>query len=90
MAICFSAQRLFCTNRDLSALPFPGTDLCYGGLRDGYAKSGVAVEHRDADLERGNLPVEVSGDEASAKEFDAVHLCLCAAAAVISSELLPE
>ena len=35
--------------------PFPRTDLSYG-LCDRYAKSGVAVEHRNPDLELSNLP----------------------------------
>ena len=59
-------------------------------LCDGYAKSCVAVEHRNPDLELGDLPVEVSGHETLAKEFDAVHLRLCAAPAVISGQLSPE
>jgi len=36
------------------------------------------------------LPVEVPSHEALAKEFDAVHLCLCAASAVISGQFSPE
>jgi hypothetical protein len=38
-------------------------------------------------LELCNLPVEVSGHEPLAKEFDAVHLCLCAASTVIPGQL---
>ena len=41
-------------------------DLSYG-LCDGYAESGVAVEHRDPDLELGDLSVEVPCHEALAK-----------------------
>jgi len=39
------------------SFPFPQTDLSYG-LSDGYAKSCVAIEHRDPDLELSNLSVE--------------------------------
>ncbi|KJZ24427.1 hypothetical protein TW79_09500 [Tritonibacter mobilis] len=38
-------------------------------------------------MELSNLPVEVSSHEALAKQFDAVHLCLCAAPAVIPGQL---
>ena len=38
-------------------------------------------------MELCNLPVEVSGHEPLAKEFDAVHLCLCAASTVIPGQL---
>ena len=57
-------------------------DLSYG-LCDGYAKSCVAVEHGDPDMELSDLPVEVSCHEALARELDAVHLFFCAATAVI-------
>lgn len=36
------------------------------------------------------MPVEVSHHEALAKEFDAVHFRLCAAAAVIPGQLSPQ
>ena len=61
---------------------FPQTDLSYG-LSDRYAKSCVAVEHRDLDLEFGHLSFEVSGHKALAQKFDAIHFCFCAATAVI-------
>ena len=71
-----------------------GVPLFQDGLshsfRDGYAERGVAVQDGDQDLELSDLLVEVSGHEALAKEFDAVHLCLCAASPVISGQLLPE
>lgn len=73
----------------LTEFPFPWTHLSYG-LSDGYAESGVEIEHRGPDLELSNLPVEVSGHEALAKEFDAVHLRLCAASAAIAGQLSPE
>ena len=69
--------------------PFPRTDLSFG-LSDGYAKGGVTVEHRDPGLELSDLSVEVSGHEALAEEFDAVHLRLCAASSVIACQLSPE
>jgi len=43
--------------------PLPQADLSYG-LCLGYAKSGEAVEDRGADLDLGNLPIEVSRREA--------------------------
>jgi len=71
------------------APPFLWTHLTYG-LSNGCSKSDVAIEHRDLDLELSNLPIEVSSHEALAKQFDAVHLCLCAAPAVIPGQLSPE
>ena len=72
-----------------SSFPFPRTDLSYG-LSDGYAKSGVAVEHRDADLDFGDLPVEVSRHQGLAEKLDAVHLALDAASAVVSAPFSPD
>ena len=42
-----------------AGFPFPRTDLSYGRC-DGYAKSGVAVENGDADLDFRDLPIKVS------------------------------
>jgi hypothetical protein len=78
------AQIGFCVD-----YPFPQTDPAYG-LCDWYAKSGVTVEYCDPDLELNDLSVEVSGHEALAEEFDAIHLRLCAASAVISGQLSPQ
>ena len=36
------------------------------------------------------MPVEVSGHGALAKQFDAVHVCFCAASSVIQRQLSPE
>lgn len=72
--------RLCCTYRVLSGLPLSQTGSAYG-LCDGYAKNGVTVVQRDLDLELSDLSVKISGDEALAEEFDAVHLRLCAALA---------
>ena len=38
--------------------PLPQTDLAYW-LSDGYAKSSVAVEDRDTDLDLCDLPIEI-------------------------------
>lgn len=38
--------------------PFPQTDLAYW-LSDGYAKSSVAVEDGDTDLDLCDLPIKV-------------------------------
>ncbi len=61
--------------------PFPRTDFSCG-LCDSYAKSRVAVRYRDPDGEFSDLSVEVLGDETLARQFDAVHLRLCATSAV--------
>ena len=42
-----------------AGFPFPRTDLSYGRCA-GYAKSGVAVENGDADLDFRDLPIKVS------------------------------
>jgi hypothetical protein len=44
------------------SFPFPQTDLAYC-LCDRYAKSGVAVEDGDADLDFRDLPFEVPRHE---------------------------
>ena len=69
---------LCCTNRLKSEVPLPRTDLSHS-FRDGYAERGVAVQDGDADLEFGNLTVEVQCHEPLAQQFHAVHLCLDAA-----------
>jgi hypothetical protein len=51
-------KELCCTNRFKDVLPLPRTDLGYG-LGDRYAKSRVAVEDGDANLDLGNLPFKV-------------------------------
>ena len=53
-------------------LPLPQTDLAYG-LSDGYAKSGVAVEDCDADLDFRNLPFEVPRHQRLAEQFHTMH-----------------
>lgn len=68
---------------------FTQTDLSYGH-RDGYAERGVAVEHRDAALDFGNLSIEVSRHQGSAEKLDAVHFTLDAASTVVSAPLLPD
>ena len=73
----------------MSSSPFPRTELSYG-LGDRSARSRVAVQDRDPDLELSDLSVEVSGHEALTEEFDAVHLRFCAAAAVILGPFSPE
>ncbi len=66
------------------AFSFSGTDLSCG-ICDANAECSVAVEPVDANLDFRDLSVEVSDQEALAKKFDAVHLCLCAAPAAIPS-----
>lgn len=52
-------QRLCCTNHGLSTLRLSPDGLILW-LCDGYAKSGVAVEHRDPEVEFSDLLVEFS------------------------------
>lgn len=62
-------QGLCCTNLGLIGLPLSQADLSYG-LCDGYAKSGVAIEHCNADLDFRDLPVEVICHQGLAEKFD--------------------
>jgi hypothetical protein len=55
------------------------------GIRDRCAESGETVENRNANLEFGNLAVEVPCQEALAQQFDAVHLRFDATSAVVST-----
>lgn len=50
----FETLWICCTNRGLNVLPLSRTDLSYG-LCDGYAKGGVAVQHRNPDLDLSDL-----------------------------------
>ena len=68
--------------------PFPRADLSCG-FRDGDAESGVAVEHGDADLELGDLAIEIARHEALTQQFHAMHLRLDAAPAVVSGPTPP-
>lgn len=69
--------------------PFPRTDIPYG-LCYGYAKSGVAIEDGEADLNFCDLPIKVSCHQGLAKKLDAVHLGLDAAPAVVSAPSSPD
>jgi hypothetical protein len=54
------------------SFPFPQTDLAYC-LCDRYAKSGVAVEDGDADLDFRDLPFEVPRHERLTRKFQTMH-----------------
>ena len=59
-AFNFDGRRGFVAQiRCRAGFPFPRTDLSYGRCA-GYAKSGVAVENGDADLDFRDLPIKVS------------------------------
>lgn len=73
----------------LPRFPFPRTDLSHG-FRDRYAERGVAVQDGDADLELGDLTVEVPSHEPLAQQLHAMHLRLDAASAVISAPSSPD
>jgi hypothetical protein len=59
-------------------------------FRDRSAERGVAVQDGDADLEFGNLTVEVPRHEPLAQEFDTMHLRFDAASAVVSAPSSPQ
>lgn len=69
--------------------PFPGTDLA-SDHSDGRSESGEAVEDGDPDLELRDLTVEVARCQSLPQQFDAVHLCLDAAPAVIPAPSSPD
>ena len=72
-----------------SHFPLLWTDLAYGdGTR--YAKSCEAIQDRGADLDLRNLSIEVARREALTEEFHTMHICLDAAAAVVSGEVSPQ
>ena len=64
--------------------PFPQTHLTHG-LRDGYAECGISVHDGNADLDLGDVAVEVPRHEALSQQLHAVHLCLGPASAVVST-----
>ena len=72
----------------MAEVPLSRTDLSYG-LCHGYAERGEAVEHGNADLELGDLTIEVPGHEALAQQLHTMHLRLDAASAVISAPMAP-
>ena len=82
-------RRLVGTNRGVSALPLPRTDLSCG-LCDRYAKSGVAVENSDADPDFRDLPIKVSCHQGLARQLDAVRPGLDTAPAAVSTPSSPD
>ena len=73
----------------MAEVPLSRTDLSHS-FRDGYTERCVAVEHGDADLEFSDLAVEVPCHEPLPQEFNAVHLRLDAASAVVSAPSSPQ
>jgi len=69
--------------------PFPWADSSYA-LRDGNSERGVSVQDGNADMEFGDLAVEVPCHEALPQEFHAMHLGFDAASAVVSAPSSPE
>ena len=67
--------------------PFPGRTYPTASYR--YAERGEAVEHGNADLELGDLTIEVPGHEALAQQLHTMHLRLDAASAVIPTPMAP-
>ncbi len=64
-------------------------NLC-NSLRDGDSERGVSVESGDADLDFGDLSVEVASHEALAKQLEAVHFRLDATSAMIITPSSPQ
>ena len=67
-----------------SGFPFPPTGLSCE-LCDRDAECGEAVQDGDTDLELRNLTVEVPRHEALVQQLHTMHLCLCAAPAVVTA-----
>ena len=65
------------------------TDLSQG-LRDGYAKRGVAVQAGDAELEFSGLSVDVSRHQPLTRKLHTMHLRFDAAPAVVSAPSSPQ
>ncbi len=74
---------------DVRGSPFPGRTYSRG-FRDGYAERGVVVQDGDADLEFGNLTVEVPCHEALAQKFHTMQLRLDATPAEVPSPSSPK
>ena len=69
-------------------MPFPWTDLACD-LSNRYAKSDVAVENGNADLNFRDLPVEVPRHEALPQQLHKMHLGSDTASSVISTSPSP-
>lgn len=69
--------------------PFPRIHFAYR-FRDGYAKSCVAVEDSDTDMDLRDLPIKVPRHKRLAEQFHAMHLRFNAASAVVSAPSLPQ
>ena len=85
----FSAVRGLCrVNQLLTEIPYPRTDLSHG-LSDGDAERGVTVEDGNANLNLGDLFVEVPRHAPLAHQFDTMHLRLDATTAMVSAASSP-
>jgi hypothetical protein len=76
-------------SRRWTDFPFSQTDLSHS-FCDGYAELGIADHDGNADLDLGDLSVEVPRHEALPQYFHAVHLCLGTTSAVVSAPVLPD
>ena len=70
-------------------VPFPRV-MSGAGLGNGDAKCGEAVGDDNADLEFGDLTVEVAGDERCAEQLHAADLGLDMALAVVAAPPPPD
>ena len=85
----FDGRALLHKSADGRCSPFLRTNLSHG-LCDRDAERGVAVENGDANLELGDLSIEVPCHEALPKQFHTMHLGFDAASAVVSAPSSPE
>ena len=69
--------------------PLPHRDLGYG-LSDRYAKSRIAVEDGNADLDFCDLPFQAPRHQRLAEWFHTMHLRFDATSAVVSTPLSPQ
>jgi hypothetical protein len=60
------------------------------GVCDRYAERGVDIQYGGADLEFGDLAIEVACHEALPQQLHAMHIRLGAASAVVSAPLSPD
>jgi len=76
-------------------MPIPAPTQIWRGrpssnVKRPYAERGVAIEDGHADLEFGDLAVEVPRHEALPQQLHAVHLRFDAASAVIAAPVSPK
>jgi hypothetical protein len=82
-------ETLLHKSADGPGLPFPQADSPHG-FCDRNAKRGVAIQDSDTHLNLCDLTVKVPRHEPLTQQFQAMHLCLDAASAVIATPVPPQ